>query len=349
MNEKKVDTSGTRSMSGDRVAIAFHALAVAGIIVCILTELEKYVPAIEAICGGSGGGCSAVRASAYSSLFGVPLGYWGIASYLGWIFLYRASRQWAGIFGAALLGAEFYFVYLQFSVIRAICILCMAQFAVVLALNVLLFFTAYPAPQRSRWRLAAVGLAVLSFLAFYAPMKVQAQNAAAKAESITSWGDPKSEYHIEIFTDYQCSHCKAYEAVVEKIIQDYPEIYIIFRDHIIPSNALSPMAVAYANSVAYYQGREMYLKTRFELFDKQADMFNVLKEKLPSMKQDKVEEAAVNEKVRLDRERADNVGVKGTPTTILVKNGEVVKFISGFVPYDKIKPDLDSFTGHQKR
>ncbi|MBI5178032.1 MAG: thioredoxin domain-containing protein [Nitrospinae bacterium] len=342
MNQQKTDAP---RQTRDRGAIAFYILAAIGVVVCVLTELEKYLPAVEQLCGGAGGGCATVRESRFSSLFGIPLGYWGIAAYIAWAGLFRLARPWAGMFGAVLLGAELYFVYLQFYVIKAICILCMTQFAVVLILNLLLFAIAYPQKGRARWRLAAVPLMALAFLAFYLPLKAQARDEAASATSITSWGDPKSEYRIEIFTDYQCSHCKHYEPVVQKIMRDYPQTYIIFHDYIIPTNALSPMAVAYAGSVAYYQGREMYIKTRFELFEKQDDLFETLKEKLPSMKKDKVMEAAVNEKIRLDRERADALGIKGTPTTVLVKNGEAVKTIGGVYPYEKVKEEIDRFLG----
>jgi uncharacterized membrane protein len=346
MNQKKTDAAPP---AADRWAIAFYALVATGIVVSALTELEKYLPALEQLCGGAGGGCATVRNSRFSSFMGVPLGYWGIASYIAWAGLFRLMRPAAGLFGAAVLGAEAYFAYLQFFVIRAICILCMTQFAVVVALNVLLFFIAYPAKRRAQWRLAAVPLVALAFLAFYLPMKADARQEAAKAESITSWGDPKSAYRLEVFTDYECGHCATFEPVMQKIMRNYPETYIIFRDFIIPSHTYSPMAVAYAGSVAYFQGRDMYLKTRFELFEKQDSLFETLKEKLPSMKKDKKMEDAVNGKIRLDRERAAALGVQGTPTLALVKNGEVVKIFGGFTPFEKIEPELDRFVGRPVR
>lgn len=335
--------------AGDKSALAFYALSIAGIIVCVLTELEKVLPAIESMCGGPNGGCSTVRNSSYSSIFGVSLGILGIVSYLFWMGVYRYSRLWAALYGGILLGAEIYFVHLQYSVIHAICILCMTQFAMVLLINILLFITAYPARKGLGYRLAFIALAAVSFAAFYMPEMARAQKEAAGTTSITSWGNPKSPYRMEIFTDYECGHCKTFEPTVEKIIKDYPEIYIIFRDFIIPGHKLSPLATAYAGSVAYYQGQEMYLKIRMELFEKQEHLFDVLKMRLPMMKEDKVMEAAVDAKLKLDKDRADSLKVEGTPTSALVKNGETMKVIRGGVPYEQIKPDLDKLVGRPSK
>jgi uncharacterized membrane protein len=349
MENNKVPGLLSKLWGGDKSALAFYALTIAGIIVCALTELEKLFPAIESICGGPNSGCSTVRHTSYSSLFGVSLGILGIGSYLFWIGVYRYSRLWAALYGGILLGAEIYFVYLQNSVIHAICILCMTQFTIVLLINILLFMTAYPARKGLAYRLAFIALAAVSFAAFYMPEMARAQKEIAGATSITSWGDPKSQYRLEIFTDYECGHCKTFEPTVEKIIKDYPEIYIIFRDFIIPGHKLSPLATAYAGSVAYYQGQEMYMKTRMELFEKQEHLFEVLKMRLPMMREDKVMEAAVDAKLKLDRDRADIVKVQGTPTSVLLKNGETIKVISGGVLYETIKPDLDKLVGRASK
>jgi uncharacterized membrane protein len=331
----------------DKPALAFYSLLVAGVVVCALTELEKMLPSLEAMCGGPSGGCATVRKSTFSTLFGIPLGYLGIVAYIVWGTIYRFSRQWAALFGGILLGAEIYFVYLQFSVIHAICVLCMTQFTIVFLLNLLLFFTAYNRGKQTAWRLAFILLAVILFAAFYFPAKTEAKNAAATATSITSWGDPKSDLRMEIFTDYECGHCRTFEAVVERVIKEYPEIYIIFRDYIIQGHKLSPMAAAYAGSVAFYQGREAYLKTRFELFDKQDALFDLLKMRLPMMSNDKDMEAAVDAKIKADMARAADFNVQGTPTTALIKKGETWKVLSGAASYEIVKAELDKFVGRK--
>lgn len=337
----------------DKSAAAFYLLAAAGIIICVLTELEKYSPAIRALCGGDTGGCQEVGSSPYSTLFGISVGVWGIISYIAWMLIYRRRREWAGIYGGAILGAEIYFVYLQLFVIKAVCVLCMAQFAVVALINVLLFFTAYPAAGKSRYRIALVPVIIVSFFAFYIPMKVEASKTAtlpsAPSESrlagVMSWGDPSSPYRMELFSDYQCGFCGKFESPLKKIMKEYPQIHIVFRDFIIGSHPHSPMAVAYAGSVAYAQGKDMYMKTRFEIFENQQNILDYLNERMPYVKDDFAMKRAVDDKVREDRKRAKALGVSGTPTIVLSKNGKVEKIVRGYVPYRVIKKDLNRLVG----
>lgn len=328
---------------------AFYALAVIGFAVCGLTELEKFVPAVQQMCGGAGSGCETVQASPYSSFLGVSLGIWGMLSYAAWAVVYWRDPSLAGLMGGALMGAELFFGWLQLYVIHAICILCMAQFTVVAVANLLLFFTAAPAEKRNRWRMGYVALALAVFAALYVPAKARADQAAAAVESITSWGNPQSKYRMEFFSDYQCPWCKTNEEIERKVMQSYPEIHIVFRDYLISSHAYSPMAVAYAGSVAYFQGKDMYLKTRTELFENQDKIFEYLKGKLPSMRQDKAMEEVVNAKLKADRARADALAINGTPAVALVKDGQVVKVLRGFTPWDKLKYDLDRLTDRPVR
>lgn len=330
--------------------LAFYALIAAGVIVCVLTELEKYLPSVVAICGGPGSGCETVRTSRYSLLFGVSLGYWGLASYAMLAGLYWRNMAWAGLFAGVMAGAEFYFVYLQISIIQAICILCMIQFAIVMLLGALLFATAFAPARRWRYRAAMLGLGAAAFAVFLIPLKVQAAGPImGRAESITSTGDPASPYRLEVFSDYQCHYCKENELIERQIMKDYPEVFIVFHDYIIQSHPYSPMAVAYANSVAYYQGKEAYLKTRSEIFDNQENMLDYIKTKLPAMKQDKVMEEAVNAKLGNDIGRAGELKIQGTPSMALIRKGEVFRIFRGYLPYDKIKPELDEFVGRKAK
>ncbi len=328
--------------------VAFFALIAAGLIVCILTELEKFSPTVAAICGGPGSGCETVRASRYSSLFGVSLGYWGLVSYVVLAALYLHATSWGGLFAGVMAGAEFYFVYLQIFVIQAICILCMVQFVIVMLLGALLFATAFPSARRGKYRAAMLGLAAVSFAVFLFPVRGHAVGPIiGRAVSITTKGDPASPYHMEIFSDYQCHYCKENELIERQIMKEYPEIFIVFHDYIISSHPYSPMAVAYANSVAYYQGKDAYLKTRSEIFDNQERILDYIKEKLPAMKPDKTMEEAVNGKLANDLARAAELKITGTPSIALFKNGELFRIQRGYLPYDRVKSELDEFVGRK--
>ena len=324
----------------DKQTTLFYLLIGAGIVVCILTELEKISPMVRALCGGDSSGCVEVGNSPYSSLLGVPLGYWGILSYITWAVIYRYRREWAGLFGAIVLGAELFFVYIMIYVIQTVCNLCAAQFVVVALLNLLLFFTAYPEKRRNAFRAASLPLALVAFMALYLP--AQALKTNIEFESMTSWGNSASPVIVEIFSDYQCPYCEKFEPVVKEIMKQYPDVYILFRDFIIQGHPFSPMAVAYSGSVAYYQGRDKYLEERFRIFENQERIREYVEPKIKLVKNDPEMQKAVKAKVDRDMARAKSLGVNATPSMALLKNGKVIKIMRGAYPFEDVKKEIDA-------
>ena len=318
----------------------FYLLIGAGIVVCILTELEKISPMVRAICGGDSSGCVEVGNSPFSSFYGIPLGYLGILSYITWGILYRYKRQWAGMFGAVVLGAEFFLAYIMLYVIQTVCYLCAAQFVVVAALNVVLFISAYPEKRRNAFRAATLPIALAMFAILYMPM--QASKTNIEFDSITSWGNPASLVMVEIFSDYQCPYCEKFEPVVKEIMAQYPDVYILFRDYIIAGHPYSPMAVAYSNSIAYYQGRDKYLEERFRIFANQERIREYVEPRLQRITNDPEMQRAVKAKVDRDMERARSLGVNATPTMALVKKGEVIKIMRGLYSFETVKKEIDA-------
>lgn len=212
--------------------------------------------------------------------------------------------------------------------------------------GVMLFFTTYPADCARRWRFASLALLLASFLLFYLPSKVEAKNTAKSGvESITSWGDPSSPVRIEVFADYQCPYCAGFEKTLKSVMEWYPNVYIIFRDFIIRSHELSPVAVVYANSVAYYEGKKAYFKTRAEIFDNQKNMRKYLEKHFKEMKKDGAMQKAVKAKVLADQKRALFLGITSTPTTVISKNGKVITKFSGNKSFDKVKKEIDAIIG----
>ncbi|MFQ5432155.1 MAG: thioredoxin domain-containing protein [Nitrospinota bacterium] len=324
----------------DKQTTLFYLLIGAGIVVCILTELEKISPAVRALCGGDESGCVEVGNSPFSTFYGVPLGYLGLLSYVTWAGIYRYRREWAGLFGAVVLGVEFFLLYIMLYVLQTVCNLCAAQFTVVVLLNVLLFISAYPPKRRSAFRAATLPVALVAFAALYMP--AQAFKASISMESITSWGRPASPVVVELFSDYQCPYCEKFEAVVKKIMEQYPDVYILFRDFLIQGHAYSPMAVAYADSIAYYQGREKYLEERFKIYENQQRIREYVEPRLKRVTKDLEMQKAVKAKIDRDMARARSLGVNATPTMVLVKNGKVKKIMRGVYPFETIKKEIDA-------
>lgn len=79
-------------------------------------------------------GCNTVANSPYARILGVPLGYLGLAFYLGMFGLaawlrfepFSRSLRWVTLlYTAAGLGASMYFFYVQRTYIHAFCIYCL--------------------------------------------------------------------------------------------------------------------------------------------------------------------------------------------------------------------------------
>ncbi len=102
---------------------------------------------LEPVCGGLGD-CEAVQTSIYSELLGVPVGAWGLLSYIALLVIYLVKRSnWRDLGGLArqgfflltLIGVVFsaYLTYLEIFVIHAICPWCVASAVVMTVLFVL--------------------------------------------------------------------------------------------------------------------------------------------------------------------------------------------------------------------
>jgi thioredoxin-related protein len=245
------------------------------------------------------------------------------------------------LFGAVLMGAEIYFLFLMASVLQVYCPLCLGQFTVVLAINILLFATVTPDKDKEKFRATGILVIAASFLVFFVPHKMTFKGVEKRVESITSWGDSSSKYRMEVFSDYQCGHCKKFDVTIKDVIKNYPQVYIVFRDMILPRHNLAPMAISYAGSVAYYEGQEMYLKARFEIFENQKNLFNYIGPRFEAIRDDAEMKNAVKVKLNKDFELAKSLDIRSTPTTILVRDGRMVLKFSGNRAFAKLKPDLD--------
>lgn len=102
-------------------------------------------------------GCNVVAQSAYSQFLGVPLALYGVVFYslllltLGVSFYVKRSSMKHLVFLVALAGVLFstYFMYLQFFVIKALCIYCLGSAFVAYILAILTWLgTRTPQPIR---------------------------------------------------------------------------------------------------------------------------------------------------------------------------------------------------------
>jgi len=329
----------------DTLGISLYAVAGFGVLLTIITELSHHYPIIMELCGGETSGCADVASTSYAKMFGVSVAYWGLLSYVVFLFTLFYRPVFILPLASALMGAELYFLWIMSSVIQVYCLFCLIQFAAVTVLFALaiawsLRHGEYFLPGRL---LSAPVVALVAFIALAAPVKMQSSEAPVGAGDLVTYRGPAdSKIRFELYSDYQCGHCRNLEPEIDKLIANHPDVLLVFRDYVLRSNELSPVAASYANGVAFTKGSEEFVKTRTEMFHNQDRLYDYLKKRLDTVKFDDELKTKIREKVQADMKRAESLGIFATPSMVIYKDDQIVQVIKGFAPYDKFSRFLKS-------
>jgi uncharacterized membrane protein len=130
-----------------KLLLAIAVVAVCGALVATYDFIARLLH-VPLFCPFAGNGCDIVQDSPYAVVFGVPLSFLGIigfASYVLFSCLATRSnenqRQYLFILaaiGAAQLSGMAYFSYIELTVIRAVCSICVFSAVLHVALAVLI-------------------------------------------------------------------------------------------------------------------------------------------------------------------------------------------------------------------
>lgn len=83
-------------------------------------------------------------------------------------------------------------------------------------------------------------------------------------------GSPSKDLEIVEFADFQCPHCKAAQANMEKLVADFPKARIVFQNDPLPSiHPQSVLAAAYGICVAKQAGSTAFFQFAAAVFDGQ--------------------------------------------------------------------------------
>jgi protein-disulfide isomerase len=161
------------------------------------------------------------------------------------------------------------------------------------------------------------------------------------AEPPHALGSVEAPVMIEEFGDFECPPCAALHPVLKTMKTEFgPSLVIVFRQF--PMSSLHPHAVdaARAAEAAGLQGK--FWEMHGQLFENQKvwheasnagplfeEYANKIGLDLTRFRQD-LTSSVVEQRIRLDRERANWIGVNGTPTVFL--NGREV-------PFDSLSPE----------
>ena len=308
-------------------------------------------PSRPMVCIGTG--CDAVRASAYSTLWGVSMPVFGVLGYTLLVIVTMAEALFSGslarlaryvFVGMTGLGflLSLYLEYLQGFVIHAYCAWCVTSGAVMTALFALGIVNVVragpepaPASQLTRLRgLFAVCVAgvVVGAPAFYllarrselAPAAPQATptNLAERLVRPGSHkaGNPQGPLTVVEFGDFECPVCGRGEAAAREVRSRYARhIRFVFRQF--PLKRIHPFAekAAEASECAGEQGK--FWEMVDQIYSRQYDL------SIEGLKRDAAElgldrprfnqclaSGAMAERVRQDVEDGRALGVRATPT-----------------------------------
>jgi protein-disulfide isomerase len=271
-------------------------------------------------------------------MFGLSVAYWGLLSYVAFIACMRYKPTFTLPLAAAMLGAELYFLWIMATVIHIYCMFCLIQFATVIVLFSLTIIwhvgrAEFALPGRL---LSAPVVAVVMFAALVAPVYFSSSSGqVSTGEFVTYTGDINSTIRVELYSDYQCGYCKRLEPEIDKLIKNHPDVLLVFRDFVIGSHQLSPVAVSYANGVAFTKGREEFVKTRREMFESQDNLYEYLKQHLDSIEFTAALKDKVNNKVNEDMNMAESLGIFSTPSMVIYRGDKVAQIIRGLSKYEK--------------
>ncbi|VAX24569.1 hypothetical protein MNBD_NITROSPINAE04-709 [hydrothermal vent metagenome] len=332
------DSASTAPAPVDFLTRAIYVSAAFGVVLTTTTELSHHYPIILQLCGGDLSGCADVASTPFAKIFGVSVAYWGLLSYVAFIAFMRYKPALTLPLVSAMLGAEFYFLWVMAAIIHIYCMFCLIQFGVVIILFTLTFAwhmggTSFILPGRL-WSAPIVSVVV--FTALVTPVLISAKNGQlVTRQFVTYAGDPDSNIRVEVYSDYQCGFCKRLEPEIDKLMKNNPDIMLVFRDYVINSHKLSPVAVSYANGVAFTKGREEFLKTRREIFENQDHLYEYLEKHLGSIDFTDDLKSKVNGKVNADMKMAASLGIYSTPTMVIYRGDKMAQVIKGIVKYEK--------------
>lgn len=194
---------------------------------------------------------------------------------------------------------------------------------------------------------AAVLVAAVLMLLNQATAPPSAGSTRASAAQGNALGPADAPVKVEVFSDFQCPHCRDYAAQVEpRLFQEYVDtgkVQFVYRHLIV----IGPDSVnaAQAAECAGLQGQ--FWPYHDKLFAVQGTRGAYTLENLKAyagelgLDQDAftrcLEGGQMMEKVRLDSQEGANRGARSTPTTFI--NGQMVV---GNQPYDAYKRVIDA-------
>ncbi|MGX9738492.1 DsbA family protein [Pseudocitrobacter corydidari] len=145
-------------------------------------------------------------------------------------------------------------------------------------------------------------------------------------------GAEKPALVIVNFTDYNCPYCKQFDPMLEKIVQDYPQVQLVVK--LLPFRGESSMTSARVALTTWRQQPEKFWALHQRLMAKKGthDDASILNAQQKTQTADIKADARSSDSVKLNLILSQVLGIQGTPATIV---GD--QLVAGAIAYDDLE------------
>lgn len=145
-------------------------------------------------------------------------------------------------------------------------------------------------------------------------------------------GAEKPALVIVNFTDYNCPYCKQFDPMLEKIVQDYPQVQLVVK--LLPFRGESSMTSARVALTTWRQQPKKFWALHQRLMAKKGthDDASILSAQQKTQTADIKADTQSTDSVKLNLILSQVLGIQGTPATIV---GD--QLVAGAIAYDDLE------------
>jgi protein-disulfide isomerase len=166
-------------------------------------------------------------------------------------------------------------------------------------------------------------------------------------------GNPNARLVIVEYSDTECPFCKAFHATMHRVIETRgQDVAWVYRHYPIPQLHRKAFREAEATECAWQQGgNDAFWKFTDRIFETTPSNDGLPDSELPRIAGGLgldvatfnacLEGGRMGEKVRADMEDGNRIGVRGTPSSFILLDGEVVDTIPGALPFEAVNQKID--------
>ena len=221
-------SSARDSKSMAPLDLAVRVLAVAGILLTTYLTYSSLFEAHPAFCG-EGSGCDLVQSSRWATFLGIPMAFWGLLTYAGiaW-FAWHGQRKpgnWTILLVITVCGFAIsaYLTVISVVEIEATCGYCLASFALMTMLMILVLVRQPPEWSRSFKEALLVGLVIVGGLHLHYNGWFD-KTAGPEDPKIRALAIHLTEIGAKFYGTHWCPSCQEQKAVFEASAKRLPYV-----------------------------------------------------------------------------------------------------------------------------